>query len=191
MGNTHSSLPLDKTTLEKDGALELSLSADQIAADTLALARIPATLTGKDADTLDGVNSTGFVSFLTVVQFQENAATGTAYQPGRINDNNEVTFPSFDAIGEYCEIEFSELHAISEYRYRGNLLHNEDGHYKIQHWDGEGWVDNTTGISTRDAPWSDWADLDNPVITKKIRIVATAIDTGETQNLPLEWQLKG
>lgn len=128
---------------------------------------------------------------LTVADWQKNAATGTATNPEYINDNDTNTFVPFDAVDEYCEIEFDELFYVNAFRYYGNDDQNEDGTYKLQYFDcdTQAWVDWKTGIPTRLGSWSDPADLDL-VLTKKVRIVPTALDSAYGWNIPREWELK-
>ncbi|MBA7543516.1 hypothetical protein ES705_35847 [subsurface metagenome] len=146
---------------------------------------------GIDADTLDGYDSLAFFVPLTVALFQANAATGTTLDPEKINDNDTVTYPIFTPVGDYCEIDFGFKCYIAEYRYRGETSHNGSGRYKIQYWSGIEWVDNTVDIPTRTASWSDWAPLTTPVISNRIRIVATTLDTAINACRPHEFEMRG
>jgi len=128
---------------------------------------------------------------LTVADFQANPATGTATNPEYINDGVVVEPAIFNGIGQYAEIEFTQLEYVNKFRYYGNTLHSQDGSYKVQYFDcdTQAWVDWKTGIPTRLASWSGWDDLDL-VLTKKIRIVATALDTYLSVNFAREWEMK-
>ena len=131
-------------------------------------------------------------SSLTVAKWQANAATGTATNPQNINDNSLMTHTEFDAVNEYCQIEFDRLFYVNKYRYSGALIHHEDGTYKLQYFDSdtEMWMDWKTGIPTRLNSWSDWANLDL-VLTNKVRIVGTVMDSNPfTKNYAVEWELK-
>lgn len=130
-------------------------------------------------------------SELTVADFQANPATGTCTNPENINDNNTVLYASFTAVNQYAEIEFDEPFHVNKFRYFGNGFHNEDGIYKLQYFDcdTQAWVDWKTGIPTRLGSWSAWDDLDL-VLTKKVRIVATAIDTALDISLSGEFEMK-
>ena len=132
-----------------------------------------------------------FIHKLTAINFRNNAATGTATNPQKINDYFVTALCIFDDVGEYCEIEFDEPCYISQFRHYGTAMQSEDGTYKIQHWDGAGWVDNTTSIATRQGSWSAFADLTLAVVTKKIRIIATALDTYNDHNDTNEWEIIG
>lgn len=126
-----------------------------------------------------------------MADFQATPATGTATDPDHINDNKLATIIYMDAIGEYCEITFDDYYYVKEFRYFGASGHNFDGTYKIQHWDGSSWVDNTTGIPTRTNTWSGWTALTKAVRTNKVRWVATALDTRYTRNSPAELEMRG
>lgn len=128
---------------------------------------------------------------LTVADWQANPATGTATEPEKTNDNNDGTYSIFDAVGEYCEIMFNVPFYVNKFRYLGFPTHQKDGTYKLQYFDcdTQAWVDWKTGIPTRLNTWSDWADLDL-VLTKKVRIVATALDTQFSESRSVEWELK-
>lgn len=130
-------------------------------------------------------------SDLTASGFRVNAATGTATNPERINDNNAGTNAVMDAVNEYCEIVFDKVYRFNKYRYAGYASHVKDGTYKIQYFNHstDTWTDWVTEISTRDGNWSDWVS-DGTVITSKVRIVATALDTFVNQNFPGEFEMK-
>ena len=70
--------------------------------------------------------------------------------------------------------------------------HNQDGTYKIQHYEDGAWVDNTVGISTILAAWSPWTALTVPVFTTKIRVVAVTIDPyAGNNNVMAEIEFRG
>lgn len=128
----------------------------------------------------------------TVALFQANAATGTCTDPDNINDNNTGTFADFDGVNEYAEIDFGKVVSITQFRYYGNASHNEDGTYKIQYYDlaDHAWTDWKTGIATRTASWSTLETVSTQ-FTDKVRIIATALDTGITpnKNKPYEFEI--
>lgn len=129
-------------------------------------------------------------SSLTVADWQQNAATGTAPTPANINDNDIETYANFNTPNQYCEIEFDTPFYVNKFRYIGHDSHNEDGDYKLQYFDidTETWVDWKTEIPTRLGSWSDWTTI-TMVLTKKVRIVATTIDSLGA-NGGTEWELK-
>lgn len=154
-----------------------TIDASELSAGLLPLARLPATLTDKDADTLDGYHAVDLIApSLTVELFQTNAGTGTAINPQQINDNDIGTLCRF-LLDDYVEVVFPASYKISEFRYWGTNSHTEDGRYKIQHWDGAAWIDNTINIPTNPAGWTDWLPLTTIVSTTKIRMVETVADT--------------
>ena len=128
---------------------------------------------------------------LTVAIFQSHAATGTTPNPQRVNDNSLVTQDSNDTIGKYQEIDLGNMYLIQQYREYGTASNNGDGRYKLQYWDGAGWVDWETGIAVRAvASWSSWvAPAGGVVGTSKIRIVSTTIDSS-LNNFLLEIEIK-
>jgi len=128
---------------------------------------------------------------LTVADFQANAATGTVNYPEYINDADIDSHAGFDAVDEYCEIAFDKAFRLNKYRYIGYLYHNEDGAYKIQYLNliTGAWTDWVTNIPTRKYTWSDWI-AGTTIVTTKVRIVATALDTAYNSNNPYEFELK-
>ena len=187
MGNVHSSPITNKAMLEKDGVFELSLDATQLTAGLLNLDRLPATLTGKDADTLDGYNSTELQVILTVADFQANPATGTADDPQNINNGSVVDSAFFDVEDEYCEIDFGFIALISQYRWMGDEINKYlSDKCKIQHWDGSVWVDNTVDIPVVLNVWTDWTSLTKAVLTSKIRWVISQMSVGPFRIRELE-----
>lgn len=155
-------------------------NASDLTAGEVHLDRLPATLTGKDADTVDTYTGDQVLPELTVAIFQRNTATGTMSNPGNINNGNVGVGADADVVGEYTDIVWTKKRCVSEYRHYGVAGYTGDGTWKIQHWDGSAWVDNTTGIATRaTADWSAWTALTTEVFTTKIRIIATALDSFE------------
>lgn len=128
---------------------------------------------------------------LTVADFQANPATGTMSMPSSVNDNTTTTTATATPVGEYVEIDFGSIFHVGEYRFYGYASQSGDGTFKLQHWDGEQWVDNTVDIPTRGASWSDWIPLTTPVTTSKVRIVSTLLDTGSDNCLISEWEMRG
>ncbi|MBA7564524.1 hypothetical protein ES708_06187 [subsurface metagenome] len=139
-----------------------------------ALTQIPDTLTGKDADTLDGYHAVDLlVGGLTVTVFQQNPGTGDASLPQSLNDNNPVTFSQFFPAGEYVEVNWGGARKVIEYRYYGFNAATPSGFYKIQAYI-DGWVDIETDIPGRLASWSNWIGV-TPFITEKIRFICTTV----------------
>jgi len=128
---------------------------------------------------------------LTVAAFQANAAAGTATAPERINDTVVGNYAVFDAVAEYCEIAFSKVYRLNKYRYNGYPTHAEDGSYKIQYFNltTGAWTDWITEIPTRKDSWSSWI-ADTTIVTSKVRIVATALDSTFMENGASEWEMK-
>lgn len=128
---------------------------------------------------------------MSPVFFRLHAATGTAQQPSYLNNNDTGAGAIFNAVDEYCEVDFWSHYIVTQFRYYGATNMVEDGRYKIQYWNGSDWVDLNTNIPTRvTASWTDWTDLTIPVFTTKIRVVATAIDT-YGKNWDGEWEMRG
>lgn len=153
----------------------------------MSITSIPST----DADTLDGFSSEGFLRKLTVSDFRKNPATGTAFNPEDINDGSLMTDCTFQALTEYCEIDFGDYFPITEFRHNGFLNVNEDGKFKIQHWDGTAWIDNTIDIMQVKNVWSSWLPLTTFIVTNKIRVVATLMDTYSGFNYMAEMEMRG
>jgi len=128
---------------------------------------------------------------LTVADFQANEATGTATNPSQINNNNPALGAFFDAVDEYCEIAFSKIFRLNKYRYYGHAYQNEDGEYKIQYFSliTGTWMDWITEIPTRLGSWSEWLAGDI-IVTTKVRIIATALDTYAPGNAGMEFEMK-
>lgn len=113
---------------------------------------------------------------LTVTDFQLNPGTGTFSYPALLNDN--TTDPTYtSSVAAYVEVDFGDDFTITEFRHSGHDTLNEDGSFKIQHWNGTSFVDNTTGIVTRTGSFSDWISLTTSIVTSKVRIIASVIDS--------------
>lgn len=118
----------------------------------------------------------------TVALFQANAATGTADTSEGVNDNNDAgTIVSFDAIDEYVEVNFAKVVSIKRWRWKdGAVTNTGDGRWKIQYYSlaTHAWVDWVTEIPTLTtaAAWREFT-TETEVLTDKVRIIATAIDT--------------
>ena len=143
-----------------------------------------------NASTLQGFKATDLATPLTVVEFQKNAATGSAENPQRMNDNDTGNQVSMDAINKYAEVDFGRPFYITEFRHFGWASQNQDGYSKIQYWDGYAWQDLNTGIATRVDTWSSWIALTKAVVTNKIRLVATALDTKFSENNTGELEMR-
>lgn len=130
---------------------------------------------------------------LTETYFRVNPATGTCYYPERANDNNSATPADYISIGQYVEIAFTQDYVIREFRVFGNINHIGNGKFKIQHSAKNNiWVDNTINISVNTlASWGSWINLTTPVLTDKIRIIATTIDTGPNDIYLNEIEMRG
>lgn len=129
---------------------------------------------------------------LTETQFSDNAATGTAWGPEKINDNTDF-FTLFQVVGQYCEILFNDYALISEYRQHGiGGNTGRDGEVKIQYLWGGIWIDNTINILPRvQNDWSDWIKLTFPIITKGIRMVSLQLDSIHGNNSIRELDIRG
>lgn len=153
-------------------------------------ANLPADLDSILAD-LDSI----LAKFLTADIFRENAATGTANNPARINDNVLQVHgdqSSFDAINEYAEIDLGVHRFVSLFRMYGSEDMSGNGRWKIQHWGGSSWIDNTTDIAIlTSTAWGAWTALTTTILTTKIRLVATTLDTAGGENELGELQMKG
>ncbi len=114
----------------------------------------------------------------TLAQFQANAGTGDFVSaPQAINDNVVGDHAQADTINQYCQVLFTPIVKVDQWRLYGHALQNANGDYKLQYLDAAGaWQDWVTGIPTRVATWSTMA-IETEVITKGIRIVATTIDS--------------
>ena len=122
---------------------------------------------------------------LTVANFQVNPGTGTSHYPQYINDGNTASASWMDSVGEYAEITFTQQYEIKEFRIYGDGSMDGNGFFKIQHYTKYGWVDNTIDILTHDDwTWSSWTNLNSIVLTNKVRIVATQIDTYGHNEIP-------
>lgn len=130
-------------------------------------------------DDLDTIHTIISENRLTVAMFQYNAAFGTATNPAAINDNQiESTSTEFNNINEYVEINFGAPRYIKEFRMYGSGNNTGDGRWKIQHWNGSTWVDNTTSIPIGTVTaWGSWINLTTPEVTHKIRFVCTTVDS--------------
>jgi len=123
----------------------------------------------------------------TVALFQANPATGTfVTNPKYINDNATANPAAASVIGQYAEVNFGKVVRILRWRQFGWIGNDGDGEWKIQYYNlvTHTWIDWVTGIVTRVT--SDWSTLDTEiaVLTDKIRLVATVIDTqGATSQL--------
>ena len=128
---------------------------------------------------------------LTPEDFRTNPGTGTATTPENINDNNVNLRAAFDAIDEYVEVRFDHVYRVNQYRHYGFAFHNADGSMKIQYWDFnlDAWIEWVTGIPTNKAVWSEWASA-TKIMTNKVRVVATTLDTRGAQNVEGEWEMK-
>ncbi len=115
----------------------------------------------------------------SLAMFQTFGPAGTMISPSNLNDNDTGSSAAADAINEYGEVAFGDVVTIKRWRQYGWVTNNNDGVWKIQYWNVEtdAWADWVTGIATRGASWSGLS-TESEVITTKIRLVATTIDTG-------------
>ena len=129
---------------------------------------------------------------LSTADFKANPATGTWASPERVTDGHLVQ-TTYGTINQYVDIEFNDIFLVTQYRLHGVGGYNGDGTWKIQHWNGIAWIDNTVDVSTRgESTWTEWTDLSLPVFTKKIRIVCTLIDSsGYEVNSVHEFEMRG
>jgi len=128
---------------------------------------------------------------LTVADFQKNAATGTFTNPEYLNDDNSTQSTYANTIDQYCEVVFAKIFRLNKYRYFGNVLHNNDGTFTIQYFNltTGAWTDWITNIPTRPGTWSDWLS-GSTILTTKIKLIATAIDSAIPTSIVGEWELK-
>lgn len=127
---------------------------------------------------------------LTVALFQTNSATGDMGSVAYLNDNNTANDAEAD-VNEYGEIDLPYTpYRITQYRHFGHAANNGDGALKLEYMDIDGnWQDWETGISTRNATWSDWASLAEVVATK-IKLTCTTDDSSGGATLIGELEVK-
>ncbi|MCK4312476.1 MAG: hypothetical protein KAW88_07060, partial [Candidatus Cloacimonetes bacterium] len=132
---------------------------------------------------------------LTETKFRENAGTGTMNYTQRINDNIIQTVGYMCIgyeVGKYTEVDWGAPRYVSQFRQWGSICHEGDGRWKIQHCNGDSWVDNTIDIPVRNLEsWSSWTNLTIPVITTKIRFVITILDYAGDANELAELEMRG
>jgi len=111
-----------------------------------------------------------------------NPATGTMLNPSELNDGiflgtgNNATA---DTIGKYAEIAFDNAVRLKRFRQYGHTYNNGDGVWKVQYFNiyTAEWIDWITGLSTRTTKtWSDYS-TGAVIITSRIRLVCTTVDT--------------
>ena len=131
---------------------------------------------------------------LLVTEFQAGTSTGTFDNPTNINDNNVATFVLADVVNEYIETDLLKTRKISQYRAYGSADMTGDGRWKIQYWDIAtlGWVDWITDIVLRNtATWTAWTVGATAIVTNRIRIVMTTLDTnGVFDSMMAEVEMK-
>ena len=160
-------------------------------ADVL-LAQIPDTLTGKDADTVDGYEAVELIAQLGIGGFQAVPAVGTMSTPANINDNDTNSKAQSNAVDQYAEVRFVVASLIKQHRHYGDGSHTGDGRFKIQYWDGDSWEDWDTDIPVEaTGDWTGWiTPAAGAKLTTKIRVVSTTIDTGIDWNIWGEMEIK-
>ena len=128
---------------------------------------------------------------LTVAQFQAIVATGDATNPTLLNNGMTVETGASFTLNQYVELEFDEFKAITQFRiYPYNIQHNGVGRFAIQYWNGAAWVNWKTGIPTSSTDaWVNWETV-STIVTKKLRIVCTTVDTGDTFSRCIELEVK-
>ena len=145
-----------------------------------ALAQIPNTLTGKDADTLDGYEAVTLLNPIHLDVFQGYPGTGTATDPEKLNDGSVSDLARFTAVDQYIEVDVQAKYVWREYRIRTVSGNTHEGLLKIQWWDGDSWEDLNTGVRTGGTSgtfsWSAWTALSTEVVTNKMRFVCTQVD---------------
>ena len=140
----------------------------------------------------DGIAAASLYREGTVAGFQANAATGTVQTPANINDNDTGTYILGDAVDEYAEVDFGKVVELTQWRQFGNTNNNGDGSWKIQYYNlsTRTWTDWVTGIATRTtADWSTFC-VETAIVTDKIRLVCTAVDSGASDSLMMELEVK-
>ncbi|MBU0847381.1 hypothetical protein KKH23_09385, partial [Patescibacteria group bacterium] len=133
-----------------------------------------------------------------VTDFQANPATGTfTFKPEWINDgivNATDVAAIANAVDQYAEVDFGFPVWIKQYRQYGDTRNAGNGSWKIQYWDlsTRAWVDWQTGIATRTTKdWSGWVIVAyGTLVTDKIRLIVTALDTTYNQNYIRELEVK-
>lgn len=114
-----------------------------------------------------------------LADYQANAATGTMTNPEYINDNNTSTIAYADTVDEYAEINFGKVVRIKKWSQCGHVSNDGDGVFKIQYYDdtNESWIDWVTGLNTKNTNGCGDYEALTEVITTKVRIVNTTIDS--------------
>ncbi|MQY78922.1 MAG: hypothetical protein GH151_06970 [Bacteroidetes bacterium] len=114
---------------------------------------------------------------LTVEDFRLNPATGTVTGPEYINDQNVNTYAYTFIIGKYAEVDLGSNFLIKQFRQFGTSVHEGDGRFKIEYWDGA-WHDWITDIAVMTyMSWGDWTFGDE-ITASKLRFTVTTKDTG-------------
>jgi hypothetical protein len=118
-------------------------------------------------------------------------STGDMSSPTRVADGSVATAAYADAIDEYAEIDFGRELRLDQYHLWGDASNNQTGRWKIQHWDGSAWVDNTTAIVANAGSWTDWTALTTPITTSKVRIICTTVDNAINMSKIAELEFRG
>ena len=133
---------------------------------------------GKDVDEIENCIT---MPHLVNTDVEAITPTGDAPNPTRLNVDDALPV-GFQNINEYVEFDLLKPYFINYYRIDvDDINHDDNGSFKITFWDGVGWVDWKTGISTISAiggggNFCAWT-ASTFIIARKMRLVCTAVDT--------------
>ena len=121
---------------------------------------------------------------------------GTFANPAYINDGDTVSALSANTIGQYCLVILYSLVTTSQFRFfkHARAGQNNDAEFKLQYWNEAtgayvDWITNVV-VSEVTAEWTNWQSV-STITTRKIKLVATKLDTGGATYLELrELQVK-
>ena len=121
---------------------------------------------------------------------------GTFTSPALINDGGTASACYADVIGQYCLVILYSLVTTSQFRFfkHARAGQNSDAEFKLQYWNEAtgayvDWITNVV-VSQVTAEWTNWQSV-STITTRKIKLVATKLDTGGATYLELrELQVK-
>ena len=115
----------------------------------------------------------------TVALFQAIASYGTFSVGATLLNNNTSDNSAANTVGQYSEVNFGKVVFIQRWRQLGSAVNNGTGRWKIQYYNlaTHAWVDWLINIPVRTTlDWSGFA-FGTVVLTDKIRLVCTTVDT--------------
>ncbi|MBA7618502.1 hypothetical protein ES703_25829 [subsurface metagenome] len=115
----------------------------------------------------------------TLALFQTTPATGNMTTPEEVNNDTQAGQCYSSTVGHYAEVDYGKLVQIRRFRLYGYTELTGDGEFKIQYysWDDYTWKDWKIDILCRTTlDFSDFVTVGS-VLTDKIRLVVTKIDT--------------